>query len=305
MDFPKGLLHLQLAVFWCEKPWNLKRQSLGWHLLQACNVACSVHPLLLLKPIPLSRNLPCCWFRNLNMNVGTLTFPLTHTVTLNEWGVEVSSPESHHPPDNYPPSPIILSSSNHVLKAIITSVFSPIIIAQNLRATETICNICSQLESFQRWHVLGCHGVWKYIGFSSAGVVFQHPVWRIVGRNSGPCQEKRGWRAPHGLPRTSFWRAIRPEQESRKGPLLPDGLLCSRSDYPTVFSISCFFSNHVFYLDRKWQQSLCDLFATACMQLCTTLRCWSWWPVGRKGREEQGRRVEISKTTQCSPVQIK
>lgn len=35
------------------------------------------------------------------------------------------------------------------------------------------------------------------------------------------------------------------EQESRKGPLLPDGLLCPRPDYPTVLSISEF-SNHVF-----------------------------------------------------------
>lgn len=43
------------------------------------------------------------------MNVGTLLsvlnsmiFPLTHLVTLNEQGMEVSSPESCHPPDNFP-----------------------------------------------------------------------------------------------------------------------------------------------------------------------------------------------------------
>lgn len=44
------------------------------------------------------------------MNVGaslpvlvSMTFPLTHSVTLNEQGVEVSSPESRCPPDDCPP----------------------------------------------------------------------------------------------------------------------------------------------------------------------------------------------------------
>ena len=43
------------------------------------------------------------------MRAGTLVtalisvpFPLTHSVTWNEGRVEVGSPESHHPPDDYP-----------------------------------------------------------------------------------------------------------------------------------------------------------------------------------------------------------
>lgn len=51
----------------------------------------------------------------------------------------------------FPPSPIILLSSNHILKAMITSVIYPNLIAQNLRAAETICNICSQSKVFQGW----------------------------------------------------------------------------------------------------------------------------------------------------------
>lgn len=92
--------------------------------------------------------------------------------------------------------------------------------------------------------------------------------------------------------------------QSRKRPSLPDGLLCPNLSI-SPFSPVLGFYKHGFYYDRKWQQSLCDLLATARVHLCTTLRCWGWWPGGWREQEEPGRRVEVSKVTQCSQVQVK
>lgn len=126
------------------------------------------------------------------------------------------------------PSPIILLSSDHILEAIVTSVFSPIIITQSCR------NDLQLLQSAWKLSELTHFGRPPSLEIKS-WVFFQ---WE---QDFSMCQEKKRWRAPCGLLRMSFWRVVWPEEESRKRPLLPGGLLCPRSDYPTDFSISwCF-----------------------------------------------------------------